>query len=126
MELLKIGDKLYFREYYRWTSSVAYKFATVERLTKTQAILSNGIKLINKPQKCRYDNSVGYPVFGNMLSKWHIETEEILLEDKKEREIKFINSWFGNKKFTNEEKRIIYLKLKELDLLGLSDMQNIL
>lgn len=115
MELLKIGDKLYYKEHSRWTDNVLYKFATVDRLTKTQAILSNGTKLINEPIKDHYDKAVGYPIYGDRWNKWYFETEEILQEAKKEREKQIINSWFEKRKFTNEEKRIIYLKFKELE-----------
>jgi len=117
MELLKIGDKLYYKEHSRWNDNITYKFATVERLTKTQAILSNGTKLINEPTKWHYDKVVGYPTYGDRWNKWYFQTEEILLEAKKEKEKQIINSWFEKRKFTNEEKRIIYLKFKEVDLL---------
>jgi hypothetical protein len=117
MELLKIGDKLYCKEISRWTDNVTYKFSTVQRITKTQAILSNGTKLINEPTKGHYDEVVGYTTYGDRWKKWYFETEEILLLAKKEREKQIINSWFEKRKFTNEEKRIIYLKFKELDLL---------
>lgn len=117
MELLKIGDKLYHKDHSPWTNNVTYKFETVERLTKTQAILSNGTKLINEPIKGHYDEAFGYPTYGDRWDKWYFETEEILLEAEKEIEKQNVNYWFDKRKFTNEEKRIVYLKFKELDLL---------
>ena len=40
MELLKIGDKVYNKKHQQWGNNVYYKFSTVEKLTKTQAVLS--------------------------------------------------------------------------------------
>lgn len=117
MELLKIGDKVYQKIYSRWSDNIRYNFATVERLTKTQAILSNGTRLINEPVKGHYDKIVGYSTVGDRWDKWHIETDEILQEAKAEREKQIINSWFEKRNFTNDEKRIVYLKFKELGIL---------
>lgn len=117
MNKLKIGDKLYNKEYSRWTNSTYYKFASVERITKTQAILSDGTKLINEPTKSHYENIVGYCVYGDRYKKWSIETEDIIIEAKIERERQDIIKWFANRKFSDEDKRIIYNKFKELNLL---------
>lgn len=38
MELLKVGDKLYYEKHQRYGDNVFYEFSEVERLTKTQAI----------------------------------------------------------------------------------------
>ncbi len=40
MGQLKIGDKVYFKDYNRWTQETSYNLQSVERLTKTQAILT--------------------------------------------------------------------------------------
>lgn len=115
MESLKVGDKLYQKQYKSWGRGITYNFATVERLTRTQAILSNGVRLINNGKMSCGER--GYSVYGDIWSMWHIETEEILLEFELEQERKKIDSWFSNRKFSDEEKKIIYMKFEELGLL---------
>jgi len=115
MEKLKVGNKLYHTYHSRWNSDVRYDFATVDRLTKTQAILSNGIKLINEPIKGHYDKEVGYGVYGERYDKWYFENPEVLLEAKKEKERQKIDIWFSAKKFTDEEKEMIYNLLKDTE-----------
>lgn len=44
-----------------------------------------------------------------------LQTDEILVTIKAEIEMQKIEQWFSDKKFTYEEKRIIYLKLKGLE-----------
>ena len=121
--LLEVGDRLYNKEYLRWTGKVTYTFATVERLTETQAILSNGTRLINKPTKGYYDVEYGYCAIGK-ISKWYIVKEDVLLEAEKEKERQAIDSWFARRVFSREEKRIIYFKFKELDLLDVEKSTN--
>ena len=65
MELVKIGDKVYNERYHSWTKTVSYRLATIERLTKTQAILSDGTKLINEPTKGYDSNQIEYPQYGD-------------------------------------------------------------
>ena len=118
MEKLKVGDKLYFTSKQRWGMRINYRFETVERLTKTQAVLSDGTKLINEPTTdWGTDKKVCYSEYGNRYDKWYFQTEEILLEAKKEKERQSIESWFESRKFSDEEKKIVYLKFKELDIL---------
>ena len=117
MEKLKVGDKLYFTSKQRWGMRINYRFETVERLTKTQAVLSDGTKLINEPTTDWARKKVCYSEYGNRYDKWYFQTEEILLEAKKEKERQSIESWFESRKFSDEEKKIVYLKFKELDIL---------
>lgn len=118
MEKLKVDDKLYFTSKQRWGRRINYRFETVVRLTKTQAVLSDGTKLINEPTTdWSADKKVCYSEYGNRYDKWYFQTEEILLEAKKEKERQSIESWFESRKFSDEEKRIVYLKFKELDIL---------
>ncbi len=117
MEKLKVGDKLYLKQHARWGDDIYYQFASVERLTKTQAVLSNGVKLINEPSKDYYSKEIGYSVYGDRWTKWYFQNEQILIEAKVEKEKRLIDNWFSKRKFTNEEKKIIYLKFQELNLL---------
>lgn len=121
--LLEVGDRLYNRGYSRWTGKVTYTFATVERITETQAILSNGARLTNEPKKFYLDAEYGYLAIGN-LSKWYIVKEDVLLEAEKEKERQAIDSWFAKRSFSSEEKRIIYFKFKELGLLDIVEPTN--
>lgn len=117
MELLKVGDKLFNKEHQRWGNNIYYKFATVERLTKTQAVLSDGTKLINEPKMDNYSKTIGYSVYGDNWTKWHFKTPEILEEAKKEKMRQTIVNWFDNRKFSEEEKYIIYNTFKTLNQL---------
>ncbi len=109
-KFLKVGDKLYSVRNHH------YKFGTVERLTKTQAVLSNGVRLINASKKDWFGNS-GYQVYGDSFVEWYLETPEILEDHSKIKERQMINLWFDKRKFSHEDKRIVYLKFKELNLL---------
>ena len=125
MKRLEVGDKVYNKEHARWGGNVYYRFEVVERLTKTQAVLSNGIKLINEPVKSSFSkDTVGYSVHGDRWKKWHIQTDEIILEAKAEKERQTINSWFELRKFTESEKQIVYLKFAELGILEAKEETN--
>ena len=117
MELLKIGDKVYNKKHQQWGNNVYYQFSIVERLTKTQAVLSCGTKLVNEPKLDHYSKTIGYPTYGDSWNKWHIQTPEILEEAKLEKERQTIVRWFDNRKFSEEDKRIVYTKFKELNIL---------
>lgn len=118
MEKLKVGDKVCLVQNQRFGSGTNYYFAEVERLTKTMAVLSNGKKLINEPKIRAYNGGiVEFSEYGDSWTCWQITTNEILEAGKKERERIKISNWFSNRKFTDEEKTIIYNKFKELNLL---------
>lgn len=112
IEKLKVGDKLYIKQNIRYSSLVEYTFATVERLTTTQAILSNGTKLINEPVNNGYDNSVGFSVYGDRWNKWHMETPEMVEEAKIYNDRRKKINWFNRQQFTDEYKILIYELLK--------------
>jgi len=119
MELLKVGDKVYNKEYSRWSSFISYEFATVDRLTSKRAVLSNGKVLLNEPRESGWGGKkeIGYKVHGESYAYYHIETPEIIEEAKKEKLRVTIHDWFSQKKFTEAEKTIIYNHFKELDIL---------
>ncbi len=114
MEKLKIGDKLYIVQTKRWSSEVDYILDEVVRLTKTQAVLKCGRKLINEPAKDWHKEDC-FLEYGDRYKKWYLQTEEILEIVKAEKERRTINQWFDSKKFTDEEKRIIYLQFKQIE-----------
>lgn len=114
MEKLKIGDKVYNKEHSRWGNNIYYYFGTVERLTKTQAILNDGTKLINEPTKNWSEEYYSFMTYGNRYKRWYLTTKEIILEAKSERERQQVIKWFENRKFNDEEKVIIYNQFKDV------------
>lgn len=117
MEKLKVGDKIYVAEKSKWTKRINYVLDEVVRLTKTQAVLSKGRKLINEPTTEWYGKETCFCEYGDRYRKWFLQTEEVLIKIKAERERQFIEQWFSTKKFTDEEQRLVYFKFKELNLL---------
>jgi len=110
-ELLKVGDKLYYKKHQRFSDYIYYEFTTVERLTKTRAVLANGTVLVNEPKQ--YGGKFGFGIYGDTWEKYYHVTSEIIEEARLERKRQQIARWFNDKKFTDEEKEIIYLKLNE-------------
>jgi len=109
MEKLKIGNKLYIKNSSRYSDFTDYKFADVVRLTKTQAVLSNGTKLINEPTTNWNDsNKIHFSEYGDRFNKWTFQTPEIIQEALKERKRINIYNWFKNKVFTESEKEQVY------------------
>jgi hypothetical protein len=113
-ENLEIGDKLVNIENNRWTSFTKYTFASVERLTKTQAILSNGVRL--KSEKSMWDGVVMFKVVGSYGS-YQFATPEIRIIAEKERKNIIAHNWISSKKFSNEEKLLVYEYFKSLNKL---------
>jgi hypothetical protein len=111
MEQLKVGDKVYYKDYNRWTQETTYNLQSVERLTKTQAILSNGTKLINTPSICYLNKEVCFDLYGNRYKKWYIQNDEVIKEAKTQNENKIIKNWFNNKTFSLDEIKLIYNEL---------------
>lgn len=70
MEKLKIGDKIYIAETSRWSSRVNYTLDEVVRLTKTQAVLSKGRKIINEPTKDWYQKDC-FCEYGDRYKRWY-------------------------------------------------------
>jgi hypothetical protein len=119
MEPLKVGDKVYLKEAMRYSNFITYKIATVERLTKTQAILSNKDKVINEPKLTGYigDKIIGFEIYGDRWKHYHILTDEIMEEAKIQSEKIKAHNWFIKKNFTNEEEELIYKYFSQLNKL---------
>ena len=116
MENLKVGDKVYNVSKHRWSDITYYNLCEVVRLTKTQAVLDNGTKLINEVTT-DYNRDKVFSEYGDKYNRWYFQTPEILEKAKKEKEKQFVRNWFGKRNFTDEEKNIVYLKFKELNIL---------
>ena len=108
MEKLKVEDKLCLVTWSRWGNNTYYKFATVERLTKTQAILTDGTRLINEPQKEYNKDSFVFCQYGDTWRKWQYETPELREDARIENNRQKKNRWFSNRKFTEAEQHAIY------------------
>jgi hypothetical protein len=117
MEKLKVGDKIYIAETSRWSKRINYVLDEVVRLTKKQAVLSKGRKIINEPTTEWNNKETCFSEYGDRYRKWFLQTEEVLIKVKAEKERQFIEQWFSNKKFTDEEQKLVYVKFKELNLL---------
>ena len=83
--IIKIGDTIY--ELYGSYGNLCKR--KVERITKTQIILENGIKLRNDPLKmygdgeAYYLNIVGRKLWRNI--NYYLETEELIVRHKHEQ-----------------------------------------
>jgi hypothetical protein len=115
MEKLKVGDKIYIAEMLVWSNRINYVFDEVVRLTKTQAVLSKGRKIINEPTTEWNGKETCFLEYGHRHRKWFLINEEVLEKVKEERERQFIEKWFSSKKFTDKEKRLVYFTFKELN-----------
>lgn len=114
MEKLKVGDKLVNEEKSQWSNDWTYTFAKVERLTATQAILDNGVRLKNEPH-LSYVGVVEFGVVGDIWTKYTHITPEIIEKALKEKEKQATKRWFSNKRFSDEEIKIIYDHFKSMD-----------
>lgn len=112
MEKLKVGDKVYTEISHRWSRETEYVVADVIRLTKTQAVLSNGTKLINEVVKA-WNKEECFSEYGDRWINWHIQTDEFLEKYNEWKEKRIIEKWFDSQKFTFEEKKNIYIQLKK-------------
>lgn len=115
---LEVGDKLYKIGENRWGREPIPEFASVVRLTATQAILSNGIRLKNEPKYDGFDKKVYFLVIGEYFDQWYFQTLEIVEKAKRLKEESRIRRWFESKKWSIEEMKLIYETFKEKNLLN--------
>ena len=107
MEKLKVGDKVVYIN--SGFGSTSYIFSKVVRLTNTLAILDNGDRLKNTPEKAFYNNDdFCFLEYGNGYSVYVLSTPQIEKECEDQKHIKKTNIWFKNKKFTDQEIEKIY------------------
>lgn len=110
MEKLKVGDKVYRKEYQRWGNDLrSYNFTEVERLTPTRAILKNGVVLINEPKDYR-DNPEHFEVHGDRWSKYKRITDDIVKEQADWTKLVMAKRFVDAQKWNDEQ----YLKIYEL------------
>lgn len=107
MRKLVIGDKMYNVKQKGFDDFMRYSFSEVVELTKTLAVLKNGVKLINRP-KTSFIEPIGYSVNRDKNNHWHLMTVEVIRKAQIENEKIAIHDWFENKKFTFKEKKAIF------------------
>lgn len=112
MKELEVGDKLVLISHQKWGNNMYYNFSEVERLTKTQAILKDGTKLIKEPVSCydfeKSERKERFMTYGDRWRKWQFVTDSILEDAKKENHRQKVNNWFSSQKFTQEQILEIY------------------
>jgi len=124
MEDLKVGDKLYNVSQNGFGDFFRYSFSEVIRLTKTLAVLENGIRLRNKPIRSLINGEIGYGLATNRWVYWHIVSDQIIQKAEKEKEKIAIHDWFKERLFNLQEKTMIYNLLKEKGILEGSEIHS--
>ncbi len=112
MNELQIGDKMYNVKQQGFDDFMRFSFSEVVELTKTLAVLKNGVKLVNQP-KTSFIEPIGYSVNRDRKTHWHLMTLEIIRKAQIENEKIAIHDWFENKEFSFEEKRIVFKQLNQ-------------
>jgi hypothetical protein len=112
---LEVGDKLVAIQHSRYGSGKSFTHVVIDRVTKTQAITTSGRKIklegnINQFDKILYFEEIPFSYHN---TDYQLETDETQLEETKEIERRKIDSWFSEKKFTDEEKKQIYKLLNK-------------
>ena len=114
MEELKVGDKVYNTTQDGFDDFIRYSFSEVVAVTKTLAVLKNGIRLINQPKISYITEDIGYSVKGQRGVHWHTVSLQAIRNAQLENEKIAAYDWFENKKFTLQEKQWIYQQFKAL------------
>ncbi len=114
MKKLEIGDKVYNAKQNGFADFIRYSFSEVVALTKTLAVLKNGVKLFNEPRISYITEDVGYSVSRQRGLHWHLVSLEAIRKAQIENEKIAAYDWFEDKEFSLEEKKFIYKQFKKL------------
>ncbi|MBU2997275.1 pyruvate kinase [Cellulophaga baltica] len=114
MELLKVGDKVYNTKQNGFNDFVRYSFSEVVRVTKTLAVLKNGIRLVNRPEISYITESIGFSVSRQRGVHWHLVSLQAIRNAQIENEKIRAHDWFESKEFSLKEKQFIYKMFKDL------------
>lgn len=115
MRQLEVGDKLYNVRQDGFGDFARYSFSEVIKLTKTLAILKNGIRLYNQPRPSYIIADVGYCVSRKKGIHWHLVSLKAIRNAQIENEKIAANDWFEAKEFTLLEKQHIYKEFRSFD-----------
>jgi hypothetical protein len=114
MRELQIGDKMYNVKQDGFGDFARYTFSEVVSLTKTLAILKNGVRLFNQPRPSYIIEDVGYCVSRKKGVHWHLVSLKAIRNAQVENEKIEVHDWFESKQFTLVEKQWIYKEYKKL------------
>ena len=114
MRTLEVGDKVYNVKQDGFGDFARYSFSEVVKLTKTLAILKNGVRLYNQPRPSYIIEDVGYCVSRQKGVHWHLLSLKAIRKAQEENEKIEAYEWFADKVFTLTEKMFIYRQFKEL------------
>lgn len=103
MRPLEIGDKVYNVKQNGFADFKRYSFSVVVELTKTLAVLKNGVRLINVPKESFIMEDVGYSVYRKKGVHWHLVSLNAILSAQIENRRIAAHDWFKEKEFTVEE-----------------------
>ncbi len=115
MKVLEVGDKMYNVKQDGFGDFARYTFSEVTALTKTLAILKNGVRLFNQPRPSYIIEDVGYCVSRQKGVHWHLVTLEAIRNAQIENEKIAVHNWFEAKTFNLKEKQFIYRQFKALE-----------
>lgn len=108
MRQLEVDDKLYNVRQDGFGDFARYSFSEVVKLTKTLAILKNGVRLYNQPRPSYIIEDVGYCVSRKKGVHWHLVSLKAIRNAQIENESIAAHDWFEAKEFTLQEKQLIY------------------
>lgn len=112
MRELQIGDKVYNTKQNGFADFVRYSFSEVVDLTKTLAVLKNGVRLVNQPKPSYITEDVGYSVSKQKGVHWHLVSLKAIRKAQVENEKIEAHDWFEEKAFSLTEKQEIYRLFK--------------
>ncbi|GAB5472864.1 MAG: hypothetical protein Mars2KO_09630 [Maribacter sp.] len=115
MRQLEVGDKVYNVKQNGFGDFARYSFSEVIKLTKTLAILKNGVRLYNQPRPSYLIEEVGYCVSRKKGVHWHLVSLQAIRNAQIENEKIAAHDWFETKEFTLQEKQRIYKAFSRLE-----------
>ena len=108
MRQLEVGDKVYNIHRDGFNDFQRYTFSEVVRLTKTLAVLENGVRLTNQAKTSWISEDICYSVYRDYWTYWHLTSEKAIQNASAENEKIAAYDWFEGKVFSLKEKQAIY------------------
>lgn len=117
MKQLEIGDKVYNIHRDGFNDFQRYTFSEVVRLTKTLAVLENGVRLTNQAKTSWISEDICYSVYRDYWTYWHLASELAIKNAIAENAKIVAYDWFETKVFNLTEKQAIYKLFQEREKL---------
>lgn len=115
MRQLEVGDKLYNVRQDGFGDFARYSFSEVVKLTKTLAILKNGVRLYNQPRPSYIIEDIGYCISRKKGIHWHLVSLKAIRNAQVENQKIAVHEWFEKKEFSLKEKELIYQEFRRLE-----------